>query len=212
MAITTLAGVIFSFLKWILPYYKEEKAKKQNSEQQAVFDQGLKAILQVSQLMDELKHHSKITRVLLLEISNGGDMPVPGSKIYATAVSAKIDDEDGRTNKPAELKALNSYNRLMVDDQYIRMLVNAQKDGLFRFVVEEQNDCILKDIYSAENILYSEIYHIYTDGIAKKMFILSVATTCKDHDQFNQTPLRALINTAINGIRSNFQQSRIQVK
>ena len=211
IAISALLGTVFSFMKWVLPYLKQMQLERLNAKNVAAFDQGLRAIMTVTQLMDDLRQHLKITRVLLIEVSNGGDMPIPGSRIYATAVNAKMHNEMGETDRMAEVKALADYNRIAVDDCYIRMLIQAQSQGHYKFVTSKEQDCLLKDIYTTAGVHYSEIYHIYTDGIAKKMFILSVATSLPDED-FSKAPLRAMINTAINSIRSHFEEFRLQVR
>lgn len=208
IAVTTLLGTVFSFIKWAIPYFKKRRSTKQHVEEVDKFDKGMKALLNVADLMEELKRHINITRVVLLEISNSGDMPMPGSKMYATAITAKIDDEEGKTNREAELRAVIDYNRILIDDHYIRMLLSVKSGGVYKFVVGSEPSCLLKDIYTNEGVNYSEIFHIFTDGRTKKMFILSIATHLKTED-FESTPLRSFINTAVNGIRSNFETYRL---
>lgn len=58
-----------------------------------------------------------------------------------------------------------------------------------------------------EGIQYSEVFHIYTDGKDEKMFIMSVATE-NDDETFNKQGIRALINSEVSIIRSEFERYR----
>lgn len=206
-SITGFAAVVFGFIKWFLPFIKLQQQLNRKKATQAKFDEGLKSILRVNDLMDELRQHRHITRVVLLEISNGGDQPRPGSTMYASAVQVRRDTAEGDRDITAEKALKEKYNRVTLDDHYIRMLVQIQTSGIYKFNVKNSENCMLRNFYITECIKYSEIYPVYVDRDAKKMFILSIATDQVDQ-LFENGPTRAFICTAVTTIQSLFETYR----
>lgn len=193
-----LTGIGWFIRKW---YGQHEEKKKQAKKTQYL--NGLRAIAKVYNSMDLLKETHEITRVLLLEISNGGNSPRPGSKMYASAINVKHDDTS------AGREILERYNRVLIDDQYINMCIQVRETNK-PYIIDVKNspESLLKSFYLSEGISYSEIYHIYTDGYDEKMFILSVSTIEED-EKFSREGIRAIINSEVNIIRSEFETYRI---
>lgn len=162
---------------------------------------AMRSIADVYGAMSKIEELAGVDRVLLLEISNGGDKPMPGSKMYAKAVEVFATDQSR-----AEL--LDRYKKVNLDNSYIRMVIEAEskaKDlGHYAFDVERHEDCILKAFYVNEGVLYSEIYHVHTDADAKAMFIISVASKhTKEH--FEKPATRQAITARVTEIRNNFE-------
>ena len=109
--------IILTGIGWFLKdvYTRRINAKKDAKKE--TYLQGLRSIAKVYNAMDVLKDTKEITRVLLLEISNGGNMPKCGSIMHASAVNVKHDDiEAGRS-------ILEKYNRVRIDYEYINMCI-----------------------------------------------------------------------------------------
>ena len=186
--------------KYILKYI-EWRHKEAIDKKKEVYTQKLKAITSVGFSMESIE--SRIfPRVLLVELTNGGDKPNVGGSMHATAIDVKV-------NK-AHIKSrdyiLKKYDGVRVDARYIEMCIKAQKEGVVFIDVDKMQDQFLKNWYRAEGIVYSEVYHIYTDVESESMFILSVATPDINADITDE--MRTLINIEIGFIRDRFEKYR----
>jgi len=184
--------------KFIKQYWEKKQIKKEHNE----YINRLKAIADVYNSMDRLQSSERIDRVFLLEISNGGHSPRPGSKLYAKSIKITLEE---RNFSKEEL--INMYEKLPLDYNYIQMIINAQQEGFYYFDTEKEKPCMLKSLYQNEGIQCSEIYHIHTDIDEEKMFILS-ASTYNDPETFKGESFRAFLSTEIMVIRSNFKRYR----
>lgn len=194
--------IILTGIGWLAKDVYTRYVHKKEAKEKDDYLQGLRSIAKVYNCMDILKETKEITRVLLLEISNGGNVPRCGSIMYASAVNVKHDDiEMGRS-------ILEKYNRVRIDDEYINMCIEAERTkGAYKIMVQDSRESLLKSFYMTEGIQYSEVFHIYTDGKDEKMFIMSVATE-NDDETFNKQGIRALINSEVSIIRSEFERYR----
>lgn len=194
-----LAGVGWVIKKWIERKNLINLAIKE-SRAESEYIESMRSIAHVYASMEALKESGHISRVFLLEISDGGSKPMVGNRMYAKSVEMKMDDFSDRE------RLLSRYERVKLDEQYIRMVIEAQVTGdAYVFDVEKHKDCLLKSFYIDEYVKYSEIYHIHTDKKGDKMFILSVATH-EDGERFDS--VRALIDTEVMQIRSYFERYR----
>jgi len=188
------------FIRRVYTDYKENRKQKKKEN----YLIGLRSIAKVYNAMESLQETDEITRVLLLEISNGGNCPMPGSRMYASAINVKHDDQ------LAGRELLSKYEKVQIDDHYINMCVSIKEAGEpYKIDVNNENtsDSLLKSFYTAEGITYSEIYHVYTDGEEEKMFIISISTM-NEGELFRRDGIRAIIRTEVNVIRSAFEKYR----
>lgn len=200
--LTSSGGVaILTGIGWFIrKFYETKKARKKREKKEGVVE-GLRSIAKVYNAMSNLRKCDEIERVLLLEVSNGGNTPRPGSKVYASAVNVKhMDSLMGK-------EILEKYERVKIDDEYINMCITVQAGNEYRMHVEKHHNCLLKDFYVAEGVKYSEVYHIYTDGEDEKMFILTVSTY-RDKETFKRDELRAIIRAEVMFIRMEFERLR----
>lgn len=190
------------FVRNLMSSIRHAKYKK---EQDGYVD-GMRAISNVYNSMADLSMFESVDRVLLLEVSNGGHRPKPGSIMYANAINAKVNGHGGTAE---ERVIITRYNRVQIDNNYISMCVSAQSSNSpYAFKVDSHVDCMLKDIYQSEHIEFAEIHHICTDAKDEKMFILSIAT--RTHNEFfSETLLRSAINSEVMVIKNEFSKYRI---
>ena len=177
--------------------YNTKKQKKQKED----YLSSLKAVANVYKSMSNINDLLEVNRVFLLEVSNGGHRPKPGGVIYAKSIEIKV-DFDSPNNTRDDLLA--KYEKVRVDESYIRMILQAQMtEKPYTFLVDKHDPCILKSFYLSEGVKYSEIYHIYTDPTVEKMFILSISTT-KENETFKNEVTKAVIESEINHLIYNF--------
>ena len=198
---------IVGFLSYVARDLYDKIKGKKKKEIERTMTEGMRAISQVYQAMESLLQQTPADRVLLLEVTNSGSMPTAGEKVYSRAVEVKLDKE---SNFLERLKILANYEKILVDSQYVNMVVQAKETGEpYRFNVADHKPCLLRDIYETEGIKYSEIYHIYSDTKRWKQFILSVSTY-KENQTYNSEKTRAIINMNVHKIRQTFDQYRKQ--
>ena len=198
-SIITFLGLVFAGL--IGQHIKTYLGRRKEAAKIRYVDR-LKAISQLCNSMEEIQAIKQVYRVFLVEVSNGGAKPRPGSVMYAKAVELRTEDR-----KVGEwLK--EKYKQVPLDGPYIDMCIQAQSSNApYVFDVEEHAPCILRDFYLAEKIRYSEIHHIYTDVEVEKMFIMSVATRGLPED-FQDERLKAYVQTEVMQIRASFNEYR----
>lgn len=162
-----------SIVGFLINEAKEYRKKRQYKIKQNSFLEGMKSVSKVYAAMEEIKDNTPADQVLLLEVANGGDNPKPGSIMYARAIEAK------NSSPREEKKIVRRYESLRIDNAYINMVIQTMNTGLpYIFKTDSHADCLLKTIYTAEEIKYSEVYHIHTDVTPKKVkvFILAIST------------------------------------
>lgn len=204
-------SILASLLLWVGWYIKhliDKQKDKKIIKAKLEYLASLRAVANVYSSMSIINDYKEVTRVLLLEISNGGNRPKPGSVVYARVVEAKITTNEVKSF--SKLKILKAYENLRVDESYIKMILLAQNTNEpYKFDVANHSDCMLKDIYLTEGIKYSEINHVHTDPVAEKMFIVSIATNIEGQ-KFENNILRAKINLEIAQLVVNFNIYRTQ--
>lgn len=206
-----ISGLILPFSLWVSNQIKKafksySTAKKLIKEKEGVdlYIEKMRSVATVARSMNTLKDGHNIERVFLFELSNGGDSPMPGSRMFARSIDIK-QVEDKTNFKDEEL--LDRYREVEVDESYILMAIKAKENGVYQFDVKSHPDCMLKSFYQNEQITYSEIYHIYTDVKSKKMFIMSVATHLPD-EKFMDIRTTSLIASEVESIRNSFRKYR----
>jgi hypothetical protein len=202
LLLTSTGGIlILTGTGWLIGrLYEAHKDRKYQVRKENVIN-GMRAIAKVYSSMDTLKDSQEIERVVLDEISNGGNTPMPGSRMFSNAINAK------HTNLSLGREILERYDHVRIDDEFIKMCIMIQSGDPYKMIVKDAKECLLKDFYLNEGVKYSEVYHIFTDGIEEKMFILEISTS-QPNEYFNRDGIRAAINAEIAFIRSEFEKFR----
>ena len=95
-----------------------------------------------------------VGRALLFQGHNGGDIPTVDKGYYVTMITKSVSRE--------HLEALGDYEDIRVDPAYIKLLGHIIKHGYYHFIVDKEDDCLLKDYYLAEGVKESIIVYIDT--------------------------------------------------
>lgn len=184
---------------WFLNDGIKQIRKKRRKQAEAKFTDQLRSVRDIYAAMNALRKRDEIDRVFLLEISNCGDKPKPGSVMYAKAVEIAIDRH--------RFELLERYKRVRLDEAYISMLLKVKASGWYDFEVEHHESCMLKNYYEAEGVKFSRIFHLFTDPEDEKMFIMSVSTKQKNQ-LFESTGLQSYIFTEVDVIKNTFSKFR----
>lgn len=139
--------------------------------------------------MQQLLNETDANRFLILKAENGGGRPKIGSTINVSVLYEVL----------AGLPSIkDDYQKLPVDNEYISMLADASSHGHASLVVSELPPCILKDIYVAENVKYSEVH--YLCETPKAFYYCSIASTLTTN--FSGAKSRNSIHLSVNNIRN----------
>lgn len=195
LATGTGASIVGFLIKTLQNWLLKRKHEKRRDS----FIMGMRSVAKVYASMSEIKRLTSADRVLLMEVTNGGNAPKPGSIMYARAIEAKAADSD------KEQWILSRYESVRIDDAYINMVLQSAHTGqCYAFYVKTHADCLLKNIYITEGVKYSELYHLYTDLERQKMFIMTIATYV-DGVSFGSASDKAIINLSVQEIREEFE-------
>ena len=175
--------------------------KERMDQKDKAYTANMRAIAAVYSSMEAIQEIPQVTRVFLLEVSNGGGSPVPGSVVYGRGIHIRHVD-----HAQAEMM-LARYEAVRLDSTYIDMVLQVKAGAEYKILVKDYQACILKDFYTEEGIYYSEVYHIYTDLYYDKTFIMSVATT-QEGETFQDEQVQAAIRTNLMVIKQNFDAFR----
>lgn len=149
---------------------------------------GLERISNMSARLQALEEHGA-ERVILFRGHNGGGYPTPGMPFYVSA-------SQWHTTKGRDSDAIANYRNLMVDSDYVKMLLAAwTSSGQYvNLITETMPPCQLKRWYEAEGVSASAVFVM---GIQNKaMFYLSAA---RYEGVFTEKDLTS-IHLAVNGI------------
>lgn len=180
----------------------KRKAKEKEKKVRIMID-GLRSIATVYTCMQNVYSLEGIDLVYLLEISNDGNIPRAGSKIFARLIEIKT-HPDSKKNRNYFMQ---TYGEFRIDEQYINMVLEAKHTQVG---VEIKRDkmpaCLLKNILLSESIDYVEYYHVYSDTDKWRQYIIGIATKDKTvrHSEFTD----AMIENNITQIRYNFNEYR----
>lgn len=193
-----VASLIVAFKQWWSYRLKRLKTRRDRD-----FTEGTRAITRVYYTLQKLQKTDEIKSAIIYEISNGGNRPKPGSKMYMSALYIKHDQFI------EEKLLLEKYNKTQIDDSVINMCVSVQEsDNPYVLDLDiNKNQCMLTDNAVDDKINYMEYYGIYVDGIEEKSFIMAIAAAGKK-EKFEGKEIRAMINTHRNVIKQEFKMHR----
>jgi len=145
--------------------------------------------------IDRVLTDTGVQRVLMMKTENGGGKPRLGTHLYASVLY------EGYKHPLNSVK--NDYQRILVDDIYVKMLSDIGPSTSNKLIVSRMKDGILKKIYQRETIIYSEVHYIGETDDA--FFYISFSTTNND-DKFDEPNNRVEIEIAVSKIRRVFEE------
>lgn len=200
--LTSILGVLLTFLGTIagskaLSDWLERRAKaKKDGKNEVKLIKGLEDLDEIYTIIETIKNVAPICRVFLLKGSNGGGLPIPGNEFYAHGVHQSVKG----TND-----TLYKYIKVLVDAQYINMLLGIIKNKKISYIIDTMPEGLLKNIYISEGIKKSDIYFIGYKGIDPSEKFEMIYISVSAPDIINYTLQEQLtIDLAIDKIRQIF--------
>lgn len=198
MGDTIAAAIISGVAAVLVAVINAGKIKRyHNSLWQRWHSRNTKRGLEEKQLIDavlsEIRAETKADRVLLISGHNGGGYPSPKTPYYVTVLNTSIE------SAKAEAEIIRGFVKMPVDRQYREMVLELLELDHINVWTDKLNECMLKDIYSADKICHSKLVKIYINS--SRLIFLSVNT--KKKEGFNSKERVAIMQKA-NQIRGLF--------
>lgn len=152
---------------------------------------------EVQSILNRVVDDTNIQQVLVMKTENGGGKPRLGAHLYATIMY--------ETFKAPLYSIKNDYQRILVDDMYVKMLSDIGPTTHNSLVISKMKDGILKRIYLRDNVKYAETYYLTETDDA--FFYMTFITTTND-DKFDDPNDRVEIDIAVSKIRNLFEQRK----
>lgn len=151
---------------------------------------------EIQYVIDRVLDRTSAHRFLILKTEDGGGKPRLGSHLYSSVIFEAMQ---------SPLQPVKSdYQRLLVDDIYVRMLSDIGPSTPNKLKVGAMKDGLLKSIYLVEGVTYSEIHYI---GETNNAFLYLSIATIKPDCTFDDPLDRVEIEIAISKIRTIFINS-----
>lgn len=157
---------------------------------------NLQDLSKIYKIMNEISEKTLDTKVVILKASNGGGIPKPGSEMFLRVLYSEMKEGE-------ETHSFERYDGLKLDGDYVDMLIDMQKNGLVTKEVENMQNSLLKRIYLAEGVVYSEIYFLANNK--SEIYYCAINTHSKE-EKFTTPEKRIEIELAINNLRKIFEK------
>lgn len=177
IAVIGTGGAILSTIISIRLKHKLENEKTLHTQERVGWDAlsiiaNFTVFNKTKKVVDRLMNETSATRFLYLIAVNGKHELRHVSVIY----------EQHKTTD-FTVNAINRYQRIKVDDEYLRMLKRTEKDGPIDLETETMSASLLKDIYSMEGIKHSRVtfvHRVHMDAENDLVIFSSIASHDKD--------------------------------
>lgn len=211
IALIGFAGVALGVAGGIYNERQKTKAHKKSIEKGHVLSvAGMRSQVRIKHALNELRAMG-IDRVLLLRVTNGGNIPRPGSNIYASALDVTTWSLD------LEREILGRYKSVKVDAKYIEMCAQLAEtpELAYKINVPENPTSLLEGWYQVEKVVQSWVYGIHINSFKDdnrekfEQYILSIAMrdTGTERAANRLEDLNAQeIERIINNIRAEFKK------
>lgn len=156
--------------------------RARRKEADSVLD-GLERSQASYSILSSMRTDTTASRVLLLAGHNGGGYPRPDAPFYTSVLFWSIDD-----SAQESIKVMSQYKQLPVDAEYIRLLLDTEKEGYTILDVERMPPCQLKRYYQAEGVKHSILFYLEIKD--RKFLYCSVA-------KFDSTPFTEVEVTSL---------------
>jgi len=166
-------------------------------EQTGLTSNNFEGVSDFQDPIDRVLNDTGVQRSLMMKTENGGGKPRLGTHLYASVLY--------ECYKHPLSSVKNDYQRILVDDIYVKMLSDIGPTTSNKLIVSRMKDGILKKIYQREDIIYSEVHYIGETDDA--FFYISFSTTNND-DKFDEPNDRVEIEIAVSKIRRLFEEMK----
>lgn len=133
-----VGGVVTRLTSYLISRHKELRAKKKS------FGTIFASVHEVYSILNVMLAETDAHRVLILKLTNGGGKPKPGGQLYSSVVYEVFEEPLGGIRR--------KWQQQRVDEAYVNMMLDVDRDGHAWAVTEAMQDGILKDLYEASNI------------------------------------------------------------
>lgn len=156
------ASVIVAIISPVIAWWIKSRQKRGESR----FVRGLEDVAQTMAQVTSFRDVGA-ERVILFKGHNGGGLPTGGSPFYVSAAHWWV--------APGQLDIVNNYKNLLVDSEYVLMLLDSitSPDRTSVQVAATMPDCQLRHYYEAEGVSESLIITLGVTG--RELYFLSVA-------------------------------------
>jgi hypothetical protein len=184
-----ILGLIGQVLMWYLN--NSNKGDKQSLKKSS----ELENLPEIQPILNRVIDDTCIQRVLVMKTENGGGKPRLGAHLYASIVYEAF--------KAPLFSTKNDYQRILVDDMYVKMLSDIGPTTHNNLSVNKMKEGLLKRIYLRDSVKYSEVYYLTeTDD----SFIYMTFSTTEENEKFEDPNDRVEIDIAVSKIRNIFQK------
>jgi hypothetical protein len=186
-----ILGLIGQILMWYLENRNNDTKNVIKSKK--VID--LENNNEIQPIINRVINETSIQRVLVMKTENSGGKPRLGSHLYASIIYEAY--------KAPLSSTKNDYQRILVDDMYVKMLSDIGPTEHNTLSINKMKDGLLKRIYLRDGIKYSEVYYLTeTDD----SFIYITFSTTDDNEKFETPNDRVEIDIAVSKIRNIFEK------
>jgi hypothetical protein len=147
----------------------------------------------VQSVINRVIDETGIQRVLIMKTENGGGKPRLGAHLYTSIMYEAF--------KSPLYSTKNDYQRMLVDDIYVKMLSDIGPTTHNNLSVVKMKDGLLKRVYLRDGVKYSEVYYITETDDA---FIYMTFSTTDENERFDDPNDRVEIDISVSKIRNLF--------
>jgi hypothetical protein len=160
-----------------------------------------KDIADVHRIMETVVRETFFDRFILFYAEDSSGVLAAGKNLYVTAQYEKINNQADETLQTIS----EDIVRWKADVHYYDLFSEMLTKGSLTVKTELMPDSKLKDIYVAQKIKTSKIYHLMTTKDSSKVFYCSVASTVVDEAK---PECRVIINSAIDKLTDIFSRHK----
>jgi hypothetical protein len=184
---------ILSLIGQVLIWYLNNTNKGDKQPLKKSVD--LEHLVEIQPILNRVIDDTCIQRVLVMKTENGGGKPRLGAHLYASILYEAF--------KAPLSSTKNDYQRILVDDMYVKMLSDIGPTTHNNLSVNKMKDGLLKRIYLRDGVRYSEVYYLTeTDD----SFIYMTFSTTDENERFEEPNDRVEIDIAVSKIRNIFEK------
>jgi len=184
---------ILSLIGQVLIWYLNNTNKGDKQPLKKSVD--LEHLVEIQPILNRVIDDTCIQRVLVMKTENGGGKPRLGAHLYASILYEAF--------KAPLSSTKNDYQRILVDDMYVKMLSDIGPTTHNNLSVNKMKDGLLKRIYLRDGVKYSEVYYLTeTDD----SFIYMTFSTTDENERFEEPNDRVEIDIAVSKIRNIFEK------
>lgn len=161
--------------------------------------QSIRDIQQIHTIMEEVVKETSYDRMIVFKAEDSAGIIVPGKVMYITAIYEKIH----QTDEHQIGSIIKKIQRWRSDGQYYGMVADILSKGFIELITEQMPICNLKDLYEADKVIFSTVYHLITTDDKSKIFYCSLVNRTSTNPHIED---KVLVNSAINRLVDIFSR------